>query len=90
MDRGASPKLNTWAVMQNGPPRDKVDLLLMGDGYTAAEMEKWHRDAQRMAETLFAASPHVRADVDKYEVYAVRFATLAKFPRVSERIAHIE
>jgi len=46
-----------WAVMHNGEPRDKVDLLLMGDGYTAAEMGKWHRDARRMTELLFAASP---------------------------------
>ena len=36
VDRAAPPKLNVWAVMQNGAPRDKVDLLLMGDGYTAA------------------------------------------------------
>lgn len=57
IDRGAPPKLNVWAVIQNGPPRDKVDLLLLGDGYTAAEMEKWHRDARRTASLLFAASP---------------------------------
>jgi hypothetical protein len=57
VERGAPPKLNVWAVMQNGAPRDKVDLLVMGDGYTATEMEKWHRDARRMVETLFAASP---------------------------------
>ena len=56
VERGAPPKLNVWAVMQNGAPRDKVDLLLMGDGYNATEMEKWHRDARRMVETLFAAS----------------------------------
>jgi hypothetical protein len=56
-DRSAPPQLNVWAVMQNGPPRDKVDLLLLGDGYTAAEMDKWHRDARRTAELLFAASP---------------------------------
>jgi hypothetical protein len=55
--RTAEPKNKAWAVMQNGAPRDKVDLLLLGDGYTAAEMEKWHRDARRMLETLFAASP---------------------------------
>ncbi len=43
--------------MKNGEPKDKVDLLLMGDGYTAAEMEKWHHDARRLTELLFAASP---------------------------------
>ncbi|HXB57060.1 MAG TPA: IgA Peptidase M64 [Vicinamibacteria bacterium] len=52
-----SPGTKVWAVMKNGEPRDKVDLLLMGDGYTAAEMEKWHRDARRMADLLFAVSP---------------------------------
>jgi hypothetical protein len=46
-----------WAVMENGPPESKVDLLLIGDGYTAAEMEKWHKDARRLAETLFAVEP---------------------------------
>ncbi len=58
IDRSDPPRnVKVWAVMQNGEPRDKVDLLLMGDGYTAAEMEKWHSDARRLADTLFAASP---------------------------------
>lgn len=56
-DRSAAPKMIVWPVMQNGQPRDKVDLLLLGDGYTAGEMEKWHRDARRTAELLFAVSP---------------------------------
>ncbi len=43
--------------MKNGEPQDKVDLLLIGDGYTAAEMDKWHEDAQRLAGILFAVSP---------------------------------
>ncbi|PWU03484.1 MAG: peptidase M64 [Terriglobia bacterium] len=57
IDRSSAPKFNVWAVMQNGSPQDKVDLLLLGDGYTAAEMEKWHRDARRTADLLFAVSP---------------------------------
>jgi hypothetical protein len=55
--RTAAPKDKAWAVMRNGAPRDKVDLLLLGDGYTAGEMEKWHRDARHTMELLFAASP---------------------------------
>ena len=70
VERAAPPKLNVWAVMQNGAPRDKVDLLLMGDGYTAAEMEKWHRDARRMSETLFAVSPFKEHRQD-FNVWAV-------------------
>jgi hypothetical protein len=70
VDRAAPPALNVWAVIQNGAPRDKVDLLLMGDGYTAAEMDKWHRDARRMAETLFAVSPFKERRSD-FNVWAV-------------------
>jgi hypothetical protein len=51
------PGVGVWPVLKSGEPRDKVDLLLLGDGYTAAEMDKWHADARRLAETLFAVSP---------------------------------
>jgi hypothetical protein len=70
IDRSAPAKLNVWAVVENGPPRDKVDLLLMGDGYAAAETEKWHRDARRMADLLFAASPFKERRSD-FNVWAV-------------------
>ncbi|NWG12377.1 MAG: IgA Peptidase M64 [Acidobacteria bacterium] len=58
VDRTGQP-LNPkyWAVMRYGEPRDKVDILLVGDGYTAGEMDKWRRDARRMADMLFAVSP---------------------------------
>src|ERR1035441_9193873 len=62
--------VKVWAVMQNGEPRDKVDLLLMRDGYTAAEMEKWHKDARRMVDLLFAASPFKERRGD-FNVWAV-------------------
>jgi len=42
---------------KNGDPAAKVDFLLLGDGYTAAERGKFERDARRMVEILFATSP---------------------------------
>jgi hypothetical protein len=59
-----------WSVLRSGEPRDKVDLLLMGDGYTAAEMDKWHADARRLTETLFAQSPFKERRSD-FNVWAV-------------------
>jgi IgA Peptidase M64/Peptidase M64 N-terminus len=59
-----------WAVVENGPPQDKLDLLLLGDGYTAAEMDKWHKDARRMAEMLFAEEPFKSRKGD-FNVWAV-------------------
>jgi hypothetical protein len=43
---------------KNGDPADKVDFLIMGDGYTASERDKFERDARRMMEILFATSPY--------------------------------
>lgn len=58
IDRTAPSQSNrVWAVMKNGDPQDKVDLLLLGDGYTAREMDKWHKDARRLTDTLFSVSP---------------------------------
>ena len=44
-------------IEKNGEPARKVDVLLLGDGYTAAERGKFERDARRMIEILFATSP---------------------------------
>ena len=49
--------LNVWTVFENGPCAEKVDLLIMGDGYTVEETGKFHADAQRMTDVLFNASP---------------------------------
>lgn len=45
------------SLEQHGPPARKVDLLILGDGYTAAEAAKFEGDARRLAELLFAQSP---------------------------------
>jgi hypothetical protein len=45
------------AIQRMGDPATKVDLLLLGDGYTAAELPKFRRDAERLTEILFATSP---------------------------------
>jgi hypothetical protein len=44
-------------LQKSGDPATKVDLLVLGDGYTAAERGKFEADARRFVETLFAASP---------------------------------
>jgi hypothetical protein len=70
VERPTLSQAKVWSVLKNGEPKDKVDLLLMGDGYTAAEMEKWHRDARRLSDMLFAASPF-RERKNDFNVWAV-------------------
>jgi hypothetical protein len=67
---GPPPDDNVWAVRESGPPPLKIDVVLLGDGYTEAEMDKWHRDAQRMADLLFDLSPFKERQTD-FNVWAV-------------------
>ncbi|HXU39246.1 MAG TPA: IgA Peptidase M64 [Blastocatellia bacterium] len=45
-------------LQKSGDPADKVDFLILGDGYTAAEHGKFEKDARRLLEILFATSPY--------------------------------
>jgi hypothetical protein len=51
------PAGKVWTVFENGPPAMKADILLISEGYTAADMPKFHADARRMTEALFATEP---------------------------------
>ncbi|MGA2857038.1 MAG: IgA Peptidase M64 [Candidatus Sulfotelmatobacter sp.] len=44
-------------LQKMGAPADKVDLLVLGDGYTAKERGKFESDAHRFMEMLFSTSP---------------------------------
>jgi hypothetical protein len=48
-------------IISTGPAAARMDYVFIGDGYTAAEMDKWHADAKKvidgfMADPLFAAN----------------------------------
>jgi hypothetical protein len=44
-------------IQKMGDPATKVDLLLLGDGYTAREIGKFQADARRLIGVLFSTSP---------------------------------
>src|ERR1700719_4329929 len=52
-----APMGKVWTLFENGPASEKVDLLIIGEGYTAAEQDKLHADVKRMAAKLFATEP---------------------------------
>ncbi len=45
------------ALQKSGDPATKVDLLILGDGYTASQLPKFEKDARRLVEILFSTSP---------------------------------
>ncbi len=44
-------------LQKSGDPATKVDFLIVGDGYTAAERAKFEKDARRLMAILFSTSP---------------------------------
>lgn len=63
-----------WTLFENGPAHEKVDLLLIGEGYSAAEKEKFRRDARRLTEALFAHEPF-RSRKSDFNVRAIELTS---------------
>jgi len=57
-------------IEQNGDPATKVDLLILGDGYTSAEKSRFVARAKEMTEILFATSPFKERRSD-FNVWAI-------------------
>jgi len=56
-----APAATATTILSTGPAAARMDYVFIGDGYTAAEMDKWHTDAQKvidgfLADPLFAAN----------------------------------
>ena len=64
------PRGNVWAVQETGDPKQKVDLLILGEGYSEAEIQTFHADAKRAAEVLFGFEPF-KSRRNDFNVWAV-------------------
>ena len=62
------------AIVESGDPAEKVDLLLLGDGYTADEHDEFIAKAKQLADVLFSTSPF-RERKDDFNVWALAPAT---------------
>ncbi|HUK33829.1 MAG TPA: peptidase M64 N-terminal domain-containing protein, partial [Vicinamibacterales bacterium] len=49
---------------ERGNPATKLDLLVIGDGYTSSQRAKFERDAKRLLGALFATSPFKEREND--------------------------
>ncbi|MCU6432750.1 IgA Peptidase M64 [Undibacterium sp. Jales W-56] len=71
--QGPAPA-KTLPIRVNGPSDQKVDLLILGDGYTAAEMAKFENDARTLSDHLFQVSPFRERATD-FNVWAMAVPT---------------
>jgi hypothetical protein len=61
-------------IRVTGPSAQKVDLLILGDGYTQADMPKFEADARRLSRHLFEVSPF-RERANDFNVWAMAVPT---------------
>jgi hypothetical protein len=65
IDRSPAPSPGAVIpLVTGGDSAGKVDVLILGDGYTAAERSKFERDARRLVDILFATSPFKERKAD--------------------------
>jgi hypothetical protein len=59
VDNSRTPSPGALIEFQkSGEPADKVDFLILCDGYTAAERSKFERDSRRLLDVFFATEPY--------------------------------
>lgn len=51
------PPFDVVTLMDNGDMHKKVDILIVGDGYAAGDIEKFRKDAAHFNDVLFATTP---------------------------------
>ena len=51
------PMGEVWPLFEHGPPAEKVDMLVLSEGYTASELPKFRDDARRLVDALFLEEP---------------------------------
>jgi hypothetical protein len=44
-------------ILENGPAQEKLDIVILGDGYSVKEMDKFRNDAKRLSGVLMSAEP---------------------------------
>jgi hypothetical protein len=57
VDRPGAPRGNVRAVMEHGRPETKVDIVVLGDGYSQEETAKFQSDVNRLIGEMFKVEP---------------------------------
>lgn len=70
IDRGRLTEHPVTRVRYEGDPHEKIDMVFLAEGYTADEQEKFLRDVETFADTLFGTPPFSTCRSD-FNIWAV-------------------
>ncbi len=60
----------SYALINNGSPATKVDIVILGDGYSKDDMEKYRADAKHLNDVMFSTEPFKSRKAD-FNVHVV-------------------
>jgi hypothetical protein len=69
-----SKKYDSFQVLNSGESSDKVDIVLLPEGYTQNEMQLFKQNCEKFAEYLFNSSPF-KENKNKFNVWGVEAAS---------------
>ena len=64
------PSHRVDVLLDNGPSNEKVDLVVLGDGYSMVEMGKFRKDAKRLTDVLLSYEPF-KSRIKDFNIRAV-------------------
>lgn len=62
--------VRVFTVLENGTPEKKVDIVIIGDGYTQGEMQKFEEDLVRATNNFFDVEP-LKSHRDRFNVCGI-------------------
>ena len=63
-----------WTLFESGKIENKVDILILGDGYTSKEKKKFHSDVKKLVGVLFDTEPF-KSQKKNFNVRAIDIAS---------------
>lgn len=64
------PSVKIFKSLSSGNPENKVDVVILGEGYTSSEESKFKSDLEKFTATFFKLEPYAR-NKNKFNVYGV-------------------
>jgi len=63
-------KLQTFDIAYSGNPSEKVDIVLLSEGYSADQLDQFKSDCNKFATSLFSETPY-KENINKFNIRAV-------------------
>ena len=69
-EKNSDPDITVLRAMYNGPPETKVDVAIVGEGYSRSETGKFENDVKKIVDIFVATEPY-RSVKSHFNIYGI-------------------